>query len=106
VVKHSWGAGADRQVALLTESWWWRKRAGGGTLVMVDKVAASLTWTGADLIFPARGGFWLLYCHIGFWIQVGRLPLGWTRAAAFSVTGGDPTTRSPPTSHAHRTSIL
>ena len=47
MVKHSWGAGADRQVALLTESWWWRKRAGGGTLVMVDKVAASLTWTGA-----------------------------------------------------------
>ena len=40
MVKHSWGAGADSQVALLTESWWWQKRAGGGTLVMVDEVAA------------------------------------------------------------------
>ena len=65
VVKHSWGAGADRQVALLTESWWWRKRAGGGTLVMVDKVAASLTWTGADFLPAADFGCYIAISEFG-----------------------------------------
>ena len=80
MVKHSWGAGADRQVALLTESWWWRKRAGGGTLVMVDEASTSLTWTDADLpdFLPAAdfGSF------IEFWIPLRRLPRkdAWGRA--------------------------